>query len=402
MILRSFFGIRSFVKYFVFIFVYFSFVLTAHAANNKGDIFTRFKKPMPELKLMSEEEFIKATKPIRKKPYGQDVLEYTIRIPKGWIEREDKSSSNFLLSEKIFLELNVFYSKPTPYGRSRIEIEALNLEGNLTAEQWYLKYILEGGYTTEGFVTHSERKVESLMVSVEKDFTYYLRTLVWLNGDKVIMVKYYVPSQFIREQAPMQEQVLKSFSLLNDIERSKSDFKTYRFLDIASMKYPSFWKVYAKPLRNVDRMEVSLLNLLEVAGKFNRKKQVSNEGKMEIFVVAASQYETLVDEVAKYRQKIESTGMLIGDKLELKDKIEYDENIDFAITEAYNALDSTNNLSEYELWFTVSVGGNYYYFFTLLTPSRNERFGLWAENIQSYKEVLKSFTPMPGAFLERE
>ncbi len=401
MILRSFLNMRFILSCMMFS-ICALFAVDAYASGAKGDIFTRFKKPLPELELLSDEEFRKVTKPIKKKPYGQDVLEYTIRIPKDWVERDDKSSSNFTFSEKLFLELNVFYGKPTPSGRSRLEIEALNLDGGLTAEQWYLKYILDGGYSTEGFVTHSEKKVESLMVVMEQDTSYYVRTLVLLNGDKVIMVKYFVPVYYIRKQAPMQEQVLKSFKLSNDIEKTPIDMDLYRFLDIAELRYPSSWKVFSKPLRTVDRMNVSLLNLREVAGKVGEKASVSTEGKVDVAVVAASQQVTLIDEVSVYRQKVEAEGMLIGDRLEVRDDFTYNDSMDFAITEVYESLDSTNNLSAYELWFTVAVGGNYYYFFTLLTPSRNERFGVWAENTQSFKAMLEAFSPMSGAFLERD
>ncbi len=375
-----------------------------YASEGKGDVFTRFKKPMPELKLLSEEDFRKATRPIKKKPYGQDVLEYTIRIPKGWTEREDESSSNFMLSEKLFMKLSVFYGKPTPNGRSRIEVGALNFEGDLTAEQWYLDYIIKEGYTTEGLITHNENRVESLIIYVGENYTYYVRTAVVFNGDKIVTVKYFIPVHYIREQAPMQEQVIKSFKLVNDVERTPVDMSLYRFLDIAELRYPSSWKVYSKPLRTVDRMDVSLLNIreVEVAGKSRKHSSVDTEGKLEVSLVAASPYETLIDEIGKYRQKIEANGMLIGDKLEVKSDYTYSDNMDFAITEVYESVDSTNNLSEYELWFTVGVGGNYYYFFTLFTPSRNDKFGIWARNTQSYKNIMANFTPMSGAFLERD
>ena len=73
---------------------------------NDHDILTRFKKPMPEVKLLSDDEFFKASKPIRKKPYGDKVLAYTIRIPKNWTEKEESGGGNFILSKKLFLDLN--------------------------------------------------------------------------------------------------------------------------------------------------------------------------------------------------------------------------------------------------------------------------------------------------------
>ena len=383
----------------------FSWNNSAHAANKafgKKDIFERFMKALPEIPPIAEEEFLKQTKLVRKKPYGEEVLEYSLRIPKDWKEREDRSSSNFILSEKLFLELNTFYGKPTIYGRSRLEIQALNVEGNLTAEQWYLKYILEGGYTTEGFESTGDNMVESLMIVMEKDFSYYLRTVIIINGSKIIMARYYVPVQLMQEQAAMQAQVLGTFKVLNKSERAEMDMKDFRFLDVAEIKYPLNWKIVASPPRSVDRMDVSLINAREIKDKYGSTRSLTTEGKIDVSLVSSSVNSSLIEEIEAYKKKIESTGMLVGERLELTDEITYGEGIDFAITEAYKGLDSSNSSSEYEFWFSVMVGGNYYYFIMLLTPSRNENFAVWAENTQNYKVMMGKFTPMVGAFLDRE
>lgn len=379
-----------------------SIPLDAYAYTEKEDIFTRFKKPLPEIPLLSEEDFYKATMAINKKPYSQKVLEYGIRLPKNWTEREDKSSSNFSLSKKLFLELNVYYGKPTIAGRSRVEVQALDLDSNLTAEQWYLRYILEGGYTLESFVTHSDNKVESLMVTMEKDYSFYVRTLVMFNGDKAIMVKYFVPIHYIQEQAAMQAQVLQSFSLKNTVERTDIETKSYRFLDVAELRYPESWKVYSKPLRSVDRIDITIVNVNEIAGQFAESSTSITNGKLEVKLVAAAVQDSLINEIKVYKQKVESSGILIGDKISAGGDISYNNRMNFAITEVYLGIDSTNSLSEYEYWFTVMVGGNYYYFLNLLTPSRNENFAVWADNTQSYKNIVESFRLMSGAFMERD
>lgn len=375
----------------------------SHAQTKAIDIFERFESEMPEMPLPSEKEFEEKTKLIKKKPYGEDVLAYTMRIDKTWTEGIDRSSGNFLLSEKLFLQLNAFYSKPTIAGRSRLEIEALNMEDNLTAQQWYIRYILEGGYTTEGFVTHSPDKVESLMVIMEKDYSYYMRTIMLINGSKVIMAKYYVPVHYMQEQAVMQAMVLASFKMTHPKPRVYEKMISYRFLDIAEFRYPPNWKVFAKPIRNVDRLFVSLLNMKEVStGAHHIVKSSLTEGKLDITVVSSAVKNTLVEEISDYKKRIEAEGMLIGEKLEEDYAYKYANNIDFALTEVYRGIDSSDNLSEYEFWFTVLVGGNYYYFIMLLTPSRNEMFATWADNTQNYKLMLAQFKPMVGAFLERD
>ena len=374
----------------------------SHASNTNGDIFSRFKKDMPAIKLLSDEEFEKVSKQVKKKPYGDRALAYKIRIPKTFKEKESGSSSNFVLSSKLFLELNSFYGKPTVDGRSRLEVSVLKLDKNLTAEQWYLKYIIEGGYTTTGFVVHSKKKVESLMILLEMDRSYYIRTIVVLNGNNVVMMRYYVPVGNMNKEAVMQAQVSETFEVLHVVERPLDEMSIYSFLDIIDLKYPKGWKVYTNPVRDVDRMSITVMNMKDFFDHRGNLKSSSTEAKMDVTVVSSSSQSTLVEEVAKYKQKMESDGLLIGKKVDNREELSYNENIDFALTEIYEGGDGSSEFNEYEYWFTVMVGGNYYYFLMMLTPSRNDNFGIWAENTQHYKRIIGEVAPMAGAFLERD
>lgn len=373
---------------------------TGYAAK-ENDIFKRFKKPIPEVNLMSEEEFIKKTREVTKVPYDEDVLAFTMRVDKTWEEKEGGGLGNIMLSEKLFQDIITFYGNPTISGRSRLEVQALNIEGTLTAEQWYIKYILEGGFTTEGFKTHSDNKVESLMVVMDRDYSFYLRTMVFINGSKVIMVRYYVPVHYIQEQAAMQAQVLASFKLKYNKPRVLAEMASYRFLDVLEAQYPKTWKLYPKTMRTADRMEATLLNIKEIPGGIGQAASVSTQGRVDIVVLSAATNQSLVQQVDSFKKHIEGMGMIVGDKLETVE-FEYNESMDFGLSESYGAVDSSNSLSDYELWYSVMVGGNYYYMMLLLTPSRNENFATWADNTQNFKIMVGKLTPMIGAFLERD
>ncbi len=376
----------------------FSYVSSAHA--EKKDIFDRFKKSMPEIPLIEQGEFIAQTRPVKDVPYNQDALGYTLRIPKDWLDTESKSSSNFMLSEKLFLELNSFYGPASPFGRSRIEIQALSLESNLTIEQWYLAYILEAGMTPEGFVTHSADKVESLMVVMEKDYSYYLRTLVVRNENKIIMLRYYVPVGFMQEEAAMQASVVNSFGILKEIPKSPMKSEIYRFLDVAELRYGTQWKVFAAPMRSVDYLDATLVNL-ENGGSGKVSTNSPSQGKIDVSLILISDEKTLVEEIMEYKKKMELNGVLVGEKYIGYGEMVYNEKMDFGISEVYKGIDSRNNQSEYEFWFTVLIGGNYYYFMMLLTPSRNDNFAVWASNVQNFRFMIENFKPMSGAYLER-
>ncbi len=391
---------KSFFKLFLLISFVGVFQIPTVCAESE-DIFARFQKPMPEVTPIEKDDFFTQTRPIKDIPYNQDALGYTMRIPKDWIDTDSKSSSNFILSEKLFLDLNGFYGPASHFGRSRIEIQALNLDSKLTIEQWYLKYVLEAGMTPEGFVTHNPNKVESLMVVMESDFSYYLRTLVLRNENKVIMVKYFVPVGFIQQEASMQAAVIDSFELLKVMPSAPPASEVYRFLDVAELSYPVGWKVYAQPMRSVDYMDATLVNVEGVPGGGNKGNSSSN-GKLDVSLVLTSDERTLIDEIMNYKKKMELSGVLIGDKYVGYGEFKHSEEMDFGISEVYRGVDSSNNQSEYEFWFSVLVGGNYYYFMMLLTPSRNENFSIWAENVQNYHFILENFKPMSGAYLERQ
>ncbi len=397
-------------KFFIIVTVLFSMFYTCLQAspafaNQEKDIFERFLTPMPEFKRIDQQTFIKNTKPIQDTPYGEKVLAYSMRVPKNWTKGDDRSSSNFMLSEKLFLELVSYYGKPKIIGRSRVEVQALKLEENLTAVQWYFKFLLEGGYTTEGLVAHNDNKIESLRVVTEDNYSYYMRTLVTINGERIIMVRYYTPVQVMKKYGAMQEQVIASFNITHPIKRKEIQTQSYKFLDVAETSFPESWEVIAKPLRSADRMEASLVNIKQfqsITHARSKRMETLTEGTVDLLLVSSSSNNSLLDEVEKYKKFFETKGILLHDKMENAKNYTYNDNIDFGLTEVYRGADSTNNLTEFEIWFTVMVGGNYYYFITLLTPSRNEQFTTWAENTRSYELIINKFTPMSGAFLSRD
>ena len=387
-------------RIFVFVLYFFSiFFVTLDAYAQEVDIFKRFRIPMPELERIPEDEFIKKTRPVRKMPYGQRELAFSMRIPEDWTESE-VGSGNFVLDNNLLLELASFYGKPSPFGRARVEVNVLKMEGYLTVEQWYLKHVLASGFTVEGFTVHDKNKVESLMVHLEEDRSYYLRSVISLNGDVIVMVQFYVPIAFYKDMASMQAQILESFEFDEKVEREIESLGSYRFLDVAEISFPDTWNVFSVPLRNVDRMKVSLLNM-SFGGNSQNKRSGITEGRVDVRVISNALGTTLGDEIKTFKKTLESEGMLVGDELPSEDEFSYDDSLSFHVDEVYEAMDSANNMGRYEIWFNVMVGGNYYFIVTMLTPSRNDRFAIWAENAQAYKIMISNFKAMSGAFLER-
>tara|TARA_B100001989_G_scaffold240553_1_gene205720 strand:- start:3171 stop:4361 length:1191 start_codon:yes stop_codon:yes gene_type:complete len=362
-----------------------------------------YEKPMPEMDSLDFEAFKKDARMYKKRPYQQDVLAYKIYLPQDWKQGEEKKSSNFLMNEKLFQELSVFYGPPKIAGRSKIVIQAINMKYDLTAKQWYIKYILESGYTMQGFVVHHERKVESLMIVMENDIAYGLRTLAHINGDKVILTQYYLPLTYWEEEKSLQEAVIKSFDLVKNINIKIGKSQKFQFLDVAEVFHPAHWQVAALPFRTVERMTVKFLSVKEsMMASSENISYSSAEGNVDVVLVSKNLSNSLIEEIKKFRRELEGTGLLVGDKLKDYD-VSYKTNdkVSFSISEVYEGIDSNSDFIDYELWFTVMVGGNYFYFLTLLTPSQQEDYIAWAKNTRGYKEIVETFTPMTGAFIDQ-
>lgn len=387
---------KSLVMIFV-LFFSFTVICPLDGFARKQDVAERFVKPMPEYPKLSKEEFLAVTQQYHGKPYEEDLFEYSVRLPKDWNTEDQRASSNFLVSDKLFTDLNTFFSAPRIGGRSRVEIKALNLDFQLTALQWYIKYLLEGGYTTEAMVVHSDTKVEGLSVVMEGDTTYILRTIIELNGDKVIAMEYYIPNAYWEDEKALQAQIMETFVLKNKVPVSQMALQKYQFLDIAEIQYPASWKVVAAPMRSVDIMSAKILNV-----KDNTiDSTAAAQGNIDITLVANSRSDSFMQEINEYKRSLESTGMIVGKKIDVLKGMKYPDTTVFSVSEVYEGVDSANDFIEYELWFTVVSAGNYYFFITLLTPARSESYVAWSYNTQGYKTIVESLVPTIGAFIER-
>lgn len=401
--MKSFTAYKSLVLVLVLALILQASGLASAAAIPKAgptDGIERFKKPMPPVDLLPEQQFLEMTQEHSAVPYGDKSLAYSLRWPKTWSAGEEKSSSNFELNTKLFTSINIWYSPPRMGGQSRIEVKAVDLEFQLTAEQWFLRTVLESGQTLEGFTVHSDKKVEALMIVMEEDTSYYVRTVTILNGKRVLQAQYFVPMLFWGEERAMQAQCLSSFNVTYPTESMIENMLAFQFLDVAEVKYPESWKARAKPLTSVEHMNVKFLNIRETKSLGGRIEE-SIEGQVDATLVSAETSESLINELETYKKSLEGTGMLLGKKLENREDYAYSENFSFALTEVYEGIDSTNDSMEYELWVSVMVSGGYYYFVSLLTPSRNESYFTWARNTQTYKQIVQGTAPSAGGFLDK-
>lgn len=348
-------------------------------------ILQTYDKPLPEMALIGQMTFEQATTLQQDTPYSDEALAYAVRIPKGWSAQGGGATDMFGLSNRVLTELARYNSPPRgEIPQSFFRLQALTLDYQTTASQWFTLWAQERGLTLEGLKNHPDGRVEALYITLEGDTTYAVRMLAQVNGKNMIVAEYFIPVDVWDDEKAMQASVIHSFRLKSMQNVTIEDMKSHEFLDVAAFSYPSSWRLQVSPVRTADQMSARAIS--------NSSSRTLN-GQIDVSLVSANIVESLENEIQRYKSDLETTGLVIGDKIEKKTGYKLDPAMKFALVEVYKADDSTRRLVGYELWLAVMSSGDYYYFITMLTPSRDDDYSIWARNSEIYKLVLESVKP---------
>lgn len=372
-----------------------SLTLFAPSEAQAQKVTEQFKKAMPKVELMPEAEFKKATE-VFKQDYPDDsALNFEIRIPDGWTESTKGNISNVEVRDKVMGELRKFYGPPSLSERSRLVIEAAGLDFDMTAEHWFIQYLLENGYNLQGLRTINNDKAEAAYVFIENGFSYVVRSMAVINGKRILFAQYFVPVERWHEEKALAAGILNSFKVTKPVEVFVEDMEEYQFLDLATFKYPTSWDLRALPVRSIDRMRVELNNVSKIEDDYG-KQHASLNGQIDVELVSIFASETLEEEIDRFRNELAERGMVLGEVIEARDDFLLGDKFDFVDTQVYRVTNEQSHLLEHELWMTIMSSEEYYYFVTLFTPSRDKDYFTWARNAETYKLVVSLINPQEG------
>jgi hypothetical protein len=351
-----------------------------------------FKKPMPKLELTPQEAFLKKTRLYTEKPMDDPTLTYRIRLPLGWEKAQDKGMGTLGTASKIFGEIARFYGPLTPMiERSRFTVEVSQLEYRVTAEQWLLQHLLSNGFTIQGLRTYSGDKVEALFVFIERDISFAVRAVAQISGQRIVLAQYLLPMEKWHEEKGMQEQVMATFALDQAKEESIEKMLRYQFLDVAQIQYPESWTLRSGALKSIDRMDVEILN---IAAKPEEERKSYLNGKITASLVSGYVAGSLDGEIRRVRRSYEDQGLVFGEEVPTTLEFQFHDLFEFAGVKAYKAGYNKNRMINYEVWIASGLAGDYYYFVSLLSPSREQDYFLWSRNTQTFKLFLSQITPL--------
>lgn len=341
-------------------------------------------KPLTPIEFMPQEEFEGATTLFEDTPYDDEFLSFQVRLPNEWEETTQPNMAIFNaegnLSQNVLGVVKRYVGPVKNHQQSYFSIEAIELIHEIGARDWFIHYVLKSGLSIEQVGLEAEKQVEAIYVEIENDITYIVRVKVIVNGPRMIVARYHLPQENYKEERELQAQVIDSFQLTNRQDVSIESMKTHGFLDQSFFDYPVSWAINAPNVRSINRMKATL---------YHGTPQIQLAGQINIFLSNKSIGTTRGKELAYYKDKI------IIDDYELSEfigpvEVDYHEDINFGMVQAYKLKSTMVNLIDYELWVSVMENDKYIYVISLLTPDRNEDFYTWARNKEAYRSVLET------------
>ncbi len=348
---------------------------------------------IPKLKVYEyppQAEFEKATKlVVQQNPYDDSYLSYEFRMPSDWTENvqptpTSTSGNQRFLSNSVLSIIGKYISKPKNLERSTLTVEAQEMGYEINAKNWFINFIINNGYSLNALTEKSEREIEAMYVALQDDSTFVVRARVMINGSRLLVVRYYLPQDNYEEDKVLQAQVVDSFRLTKETKERIEKQETYGFLDQSYFNYPVSWKLKEKSILSIERMS-ALLTQESLDGKTSIL-----EGHIKINVVSRLLKTTLPQEIDRFRKELKIPRYTIGELIENVD-YKYDPSIKAGKAQVYRLVpDDKVNMQNYEFVVTAMQGDDYYYITSMITPSREQDFPLWARNMEAIQIVNES------------
>ncbi len=362
---------------------------TAHAFFKIEEI-----PPLDKKVAMTKEEFYAKSDLQEVEPDDDPTLSYRIRLPKEWIALPSPKREGEQLSSSLFRPITTYIGPARGDIRSRIEIREIDLKHFISAQNWFLNFILQSAGTIDGLYVKSERRVEAQYTTLEDGNPMTVRTVAQITGHKMVIAEYLVPTIYEAEEKDLQIWTMISFALTSPDEGPIEPTETYTFVDIMKFDYPQSWKLFSPPVTTIDRMEASVLNMAGATGEFVDINSMKLNGRVDIKVISKTLGTTEEEELAQLKKAFAESSLEIGDLVEHVKDLKLHKQILKSKIDAYLIKSPDLNLAGYELWVAVLESQGRFYIITLITMGREENFSRWSQNTATYKFMLRTLAPV--------
>ncbi|MCB9973628.1 MAG: hypothetical protein H6854_03595 [Rhodospirillales bacterium] len=365
-----------------------------------------FDVKMPEIPYLSKDEIVNQMSFIEElKPSGDEYSGYKIFVPKSWKKITDNLLRNQTDTGVIYGDIATFISNVADPAASSVKIEALELEHNISAKNWIAKYFLDFGYMLEGIQEDSWSRAEALGVIYEEGkVDYRERVVVYINGQRVIMMRYASPLFRWDQEKQYQATVAKSFQLTKTDPVKLNKTTDYSLIGYADLSYPSSWEVQAANQKDYDRPYVRFVNPEETAPALeqflnsdaNKKKEIKSKGLIWVQAVIYENTNTsIAEEIERQKETAQKLQMEIVKKYGVINNISipFPKGMSLTQLDIYQVKNTAQKSNTYELWVATMKNDFAYFFVTMITPSKDSRYFAWVENKSAFEGVVSSIVP---------
>ncbi|MFN3827618.1 MAG: hypothetical protein ACK4NR_08350 [Micavibrio sp.] len=317
-----------------------------------------------------------------KKRVQRETQDYSAENLKSKKMERERRAEN--LNTSLLGPVAKYVGPTSAYVTSRLEIYAMQLTQGMTTRNWFLNYILGRNYTLMGMEQVTKNRVDAEYVLLDNGVSYVVRTAAISNGDRMVLISYYVPEKKWEAEKALQEDCLDSFRFLNPEKDRTDDRQIYGFLDFVKFSYPGTWRLIAPNIDSIENMKVKLIYTVD---------SQTLDGEIDVSIISTELDTTLMKEVDYLREDLEERGFKIGENLPVNDAYTFDRSITFNRIEAYSIENDEKSYIDYEYWLGIMVEDRYYYFVTMVTPGRKADFYTWARNTEAFSMIVQSMMP---------
>jgi hypothetical protein len=368
------------------IFIFFMGILPAQAYTGKSKI-----PPLINEVSVSKEEFESKSDLITVTPMQDKSLAYKIRLPKGWQNLDDGGPIEGE-GAGILRQVSLFTSPPRIEHRSIFRYRIIDLDSLITVDDWFISYMLEMGFSIEGIKIKSPRLTQAQYTVFENGEPFVVRATITTTGSRIILAEYLVHQEIYEQEKSEQIWAMSSFELTNSDPKAQIAMKTFNFVDIAKFDYPANWLIQAPEITDISRMEATTINTKNLrSGIYTEGDELL--GRIDISIAAKDQGLTLADEINLLKEGLKSRKYKLGKFIETVEEKGINPLIASSRIDVYEVEGVSRRLAGYEYWVGVLQTKGRYYLIRLTTVSRVENFKSWAENVETYRVLLRSLGP---------
>jgi hypothetical protein len=359
--------------------------------------------PLPDIESLDVNTFVSQSQKIEKTFDEDSELNFTIDIPKDFIERRE-NLKNDIRDGQLYGEIYNAYGPAIEDVRAYVTVQSIELDRMISAKNWFISRVLQYGYTLRGIDSDDKGdNFEAFYIRLDdKGRTEIVRGRGFLHENRLVLVEYVIPTLLWNTQRDTQIFAIKSFTFQNEFDIAAPEkMVEYAFLDSFYTEFPSSWVFEVSNMDSVNQLDINLKTA-------DRDRFIF--AKADITLMSERSIKDRIDKkiypidlpsiLNSRKNKISDEGFVFDLVMERK---KFDLNFDtmMQVTEVYPLRKKTaddfvafdKNPITREFWLTVirtpkDVGKNY--IISMTAPSRDTDMHKWALATKAYERMIES------------